>query len=498
MNTLRKAATGSPLVALIGAFALAVGHQYLFYGHVPGVSFPLFVILLYIYLFHDWRARLGEITGIGWFLAAVILLLSLTFALFHNPVFRALNLLVVPALVFVHLAYVRGANRVAWWDYRIVGEAWRHLVPQSLRHVPTIFRLMKIALFRKLGANRKATANKVAIGLVAAAPLLVIVVALLASADGAFNRVLNGIPEWGSRIFIGEGLARGIWIIGLGVLFFGYFRGFAKPRRIRSNVFVQEDAPIGGARIAKAGIDPVILATVLVSVNAVYLLFVAVQFGYLFGAWDGQLPDGTTYAEYARRGFTELVAVTAINFVLLMTALVYGGQLKRFIAALLYILTLSSGVMLFSAYIRLAMYEEAYGYTYIRFLVHAFMIYLAILLLIAALRIRMPVIPMAKCYVVLSLAAYVVINYVGMDRIIAEQNIDRFEETGRIDRPYLSGLAPEAIPRLVRFSKDNKDEEMIGLLDNRRADLALEDRDWRSFNVSVISAEKALNELYEH
>nr|WP_255807449.1 DUF4173 domain-containing protein [Cohnella mopanensis] len=489
------------MVDLIGAFALAFVHQYLFYGNIPGVSYPLFVILLYVYLFHDRKDKLREITGFGWFLFVVILLLSMTYALFDSLIFYLLNMVAVPSLIFIHLAYTRGAKNIFWWDIRIVGAALDHLIPQSLRHIPTVFRIIKVSTVRKVDAEHKSVMRKVLIGLVIALPLLIIVVNLLANADGVFNRVLTGVPEWWNRLSLGESIMRGVWIIVFGFLFFGYFWGFVKPKRSAKRQ-VKSGAEEGIAEGARFKIDPVILVTLLISVNAVYVLFVAVQFSYLFGAWDGALPDGKTYAEYARSGFVELVTVTVINFAILMVSLVYGGGqgngvLKRTNALLLYIMIGCSGVMLYSAYMRLVLYEEVYGYTYIRFLVHAFMIYLALLLIIAALRIRTSIVPLAKCYIVISLAAYVLVNYVGMDRIIAEKNIERFRDSGIIDREYISNLSMDAIPALVKLSKQ-EDPGMKPLLEKRWVALmANEDRKWPSFNGSIYRAEKELSRLFK-
>ena len=120
---------------------------------------------------------------------------------------------------------------------------------------------------------------------------------------------------------------------------------------------------------------------------------------------------------------------------------------------------------------------------------------LGVLLLIAALRIRTSLVPMAKCFIILSLAAYTLLNYVGMDRLIAENNIARFEETGKIDRYYLNNLSADAIPTLVDFAVKRQDAELKELLANRRARLIDESRDWQSFNLSVYSAKKAVQTI---
>ncbi|MCD9022107.1 DUF4153 domain-containing protein [Cohnella silvisoli] len=493
LNLRRKPAIERSFMALIGAFVLAFVHQYLFYGNDLGVSFPIFVLLFYLYMVHDIKDRLRLIPWFGWFLFVIILMLTMTYAMFNNPIFYALNFVVVLSLIFAHLAYIRSEKKLEWWDIRLVGSALDHLIPQSLRHIPTVLRILKISTVRKMGNRQKSAVGKVLIGLVIAVPLLAIVINLLASADGVFNRLLMGFPEWLSHLSIGESIARGIWIVIFGVVFFGYLWGFVKPKYSR-RVVEAEDGETGSERLK---VDPIILATVLISVNVVYVLFVCVQFAYLFGAGNGVLPDGKTYAEYARSGFVELVVVTVINFAILMVTLVYSGMkesgiLGKINAILLYILVGCSGVMLYSAYMRLILYEEVYGYTYIRFLVHAFMIYLGILLVIAALRIWSEAIPLAKCFIVISLFAYVLINYVGVDRIIAENNIERFRETGKIDARYLSELSTDSIPLLIRFSKEEY-PEMKPYLKKRFAELVEVDYDWQSFNVS---RHRAVKELY--
>lgn len=505
-----------PIVALTAAVILAIVHQYLFYGNTPGVSYPIFVILFYVFMFHDDRDNVRRSDLFGWFLLAVIVLLSMTFVLFNNLVLYGLNLVVIPPLIFLHLAYLRSERKLMWWDIRIIGDAISHLIPQSLRHMPMAYIIVKNSTVRRLGEQQKSVMAKILIGLVISIPLIIVVINLLASADGVFNRVLMTFPEWWSGLSLSEGLTRFLWINLFTLLFFGYLWGFVDTRGTSAKRQMEEEA--GGAA-AKAResltelaleseldsilgrsrftIDPIILGTLLISVNLVYVLFVTVQFTYLFGAWEGVLPDGKSYAEYARSGFVELVTVTSLNFIILMVTLAFGGQdggkLKKLNANLLFTLIGCSGVMLYSAYTRLILYEEAYGYTYIRFMVHAFMIFLALLLVVAALRIRSTAIPLAQCYIVISLCAYVFINYVGMDTLIAQKNIERFRESGTIDEAYLQSLSTDAIPTLIKFSKEEH-PAMKPYLEQKWMTLSQIDRRWPSFNLSHYRATKDLSD----
>ncbi|GJM74683.1 hypothetical protein HMSSN036_68990 [Paenibacillus macerans] len=100
MNENRPMPHGKVLAALLGGFALAAVHQYLFYGGGYGVSVPIFAGLFYLYLFLCARDRFQRpMTWFGWLSLAAVVLLSLTYALFANSVFFALNLLALPGLI---------------------------------------------------------------------------------------------------------------------------------------------------------------------------------------------------------------------------------------------------------------------------------------------------------------------------------------------------------------------------------------------------------------
>lgn len=51
-------------VALLAAFLLAIVHQYLFYGKMPGISYPIFVTLFYAFMLYFAKERLRKQT---WF-----------------------------------------------------------------------------------------------------------------------------------------------------------------------------------------------------------------------------------------------------------------------------------------------------------------------------------------------------------------------------------------------------------------------------------------------
>ncbi|KGE16567.1 DUF4153 domain-containing protein [Paenibacillus wynnii] len=483
--------------ALMVGFLLAAVHQYLFYGNAIGVSYPIFVVFYYMYMLYYSKDRVRKATWFSYAWLGAILLLSLTYVLFSNPFFFSLNLIAIPALIILHMTFMLHRSQLSWASASLIKKALEQLFPQTFRQWANLLGSLKKTAGIKVKEGQKDVYRKVLIGLLISCPLLLVVVSLLSSADGIFNQVLSEISQGLNQISFGEGFIRTFWVVALGLGFFGYLWGFVKPH-------VPEEKPNKKAvdfseLFPSIKLDPIIATTVLFAVNTVYVLFVVVQFSYLFGAWEGILPEGSSYADYARNGFFELIMVTSINFMILMSTLLLGEKGKelqnKMINVLLYILVACSTVMLYSAYTRLDLYEEAYGYTYIRFLVHAFMLFLGILLIIAGLRIHYQRLPLVKCYILLGVTSYLLMNYIGMDVMIANNNMERYQVSGKLDTDYLLTLSPEATPILIEFSREEN-----GMLDTYLKEewksTATSYPKWQSFNLSQYRSQRELDKYF--
>lgn len=355
-------------------------------------------------------------------------------------------------------------------------------------------------LRKRTGSSKNRSLLKVGFGLLLTLPLLIVVIPLLASADTMFQEQISG---WQKRIYkinLGSFLFRTIWVVVVSSYLFSYLWALKHPRALP----VKEipDVDWGNCAIEEKRsitLDTTVALTVLVVVNAVYLLFTIVQFSYFFASGNGILPDGTNYAEYARRGFAELVLVTIINFSLLLGGIhgvkAEGGvREKIFLGVLLSMLVGSTVVMLISAHLRLSLYEEAYGYTITRILVHAFMIFLALLLLLSLVRVWLNRMPLLKPFVVVSLVAWLLINYINIDTIIAKNNIHRYTQIGKIDLSYFHSLSYDMIPYLVHYNDTSvyKPEGLQEFLLAKKERLDGQDSSWQAFNLSQYRAVEAL------
>ena len=260
----------------------------------------------------------------------------------------------------------------------------------------------------------------------------------------------------------------------------------------------------------KLFLDPVVLLTILFLINAIYAIFSFIQFRYLFGGSSFIAPSSFTYAEYARRGFAELVVVTIINFGILIFGITFvKKESKRIftaIRALLTLLVIFTFILLVSAFYRMTVYEQAYGFTYLRIFTQAFMIMLFFLFIINIIYIWYRKLPIIKSYFIVSLAIYIILNFANVDVIIAKNNINRYFESGQIDVAYLKGLSYDAAPEMqklfvtIKSSADLKEKQMAlelsGYFKERKSELENQ-KSWQSFNISKYRAQQTIEKNIE-
>ncbi|GAY75074.1 hypothetical protein NBRC111894_628 [Sporolactobacillus inulinus] len=246
--------------------------------------------------------------------------------------------------------------------------------------------------------------------------------------------------------------------------------------------------------------DATVATTILSIINAIYVFFTLIQFSYLFGSFALGLPEQFTYAEYARRGFLNWYWSLLINFTLLLVLLHLTKQssapVNRAIQILESLLVCCTMVMLVSAFIRMYLYEQMYGFTYLRVLTHAFMILLFVLFLVTLFRIWNKRIKLFKYYLLAGITAFVVINYANSDVLIARWNIDRYNQTGKIDVAYLATLSHDATPYLVQLLKA-KDDSVRKVAENQlfgQKQMLNKPQAWQSFNLSNLRAKQLLNQ----
>ncbi|WP_053369059.1 DUF4153 domain-containing protein [Bacillus sp. FJAT-27245] len=449
-----------------------------------GISYFVFIAAFYSAFFWRFRGFPFRNQRLGWLLLGAIWLLSASYFLFDSDVFYGLNLLAIPALVVIHIALITGPKQVNWAHPVFLAYILRR-IGGAIAYNAGVTRLVGRLAIRKTGGGKGIVAKKILIGAALSIPVLAVVLNLLISADSQFERILSGFPDWFS--ISGETVFRIVAALFYTFVFFGYMQVNLK-RRLE----IRELKTSGST----AGVDPVTALTVLILLDAVYVLFVGVQFKYFF---SGTLGEGFTYAEYARRGFFELIFVSLINLTVTVSVLTFskkrGERLWRTVQGALAILVVATGVILTSAFMRLMMYEEAYGFTFTRVLVHSFMIFLLVIFCYTFAKIWLARLSLLHFYFISSLVFYTAINVVGIDHIVVDRNLERYAETGKIDLRYLANMSDTGTLGLIKLYREQPEVPGLKelLLEKKQA-LPGKDR-WQSYNLTRYKAEDALKEL---
>lgn len=231
----------------------------------------------------------------------------------------------------------------------------------------------------------------------------------------------------------------------------------------------------------------------LALLDALFAAFVLVQLTVLFGGSGHVLRTaGLTYAEYARGGFWQLLAVSALTLLVIAGATRWAPRDTRadrvLIRVLIGGLTALSLVIVASALYRMRVYTDAYGATRLRLVVATVELWLGLLFVlvgVATIRLRGEWLPrLVLGAAVVALLGLAVVN---PDRLIADRNVDRYQRTDRLDVGYLSRLSPDAVPALDRLPEPVRSCALRDI----GAQLFLED-DWRSANLSRARARALL------
>jgi len=476
---------------LLYGLIVGISFDVLFYDKTLGISYPVYVVLILLIFIASFWGSLRKLNNLIWFFAVPILLLAATFFIYSNQILKILNYLIVPFLVIMFSSLAAGVNKSDWSDIRFIGDIVKRVfVPFGFIHKPfvTLFRLN----VREGREGRSRVLPKVLLGILISVPVLAIIIWLLSSADIVFKNLFVNIPV--SKI-----IKHFLVVISVFIYTVCFLWSLLK-------AFDEREKSTYERIKWKLFFDPVILLTILVLINVIYAVFSVIQFAYLFGGSSFVLPSSYTYAEYARRGFFELVVVSIINFGILLFGIVFvkkeNKKIFTAIRAFLTLLVVFTFVLLASAFYRMLVYEQAYGFTYLRVFVQTFMIMLFFLSIVNIIYIWYSKIPIIKSYFIISLAVYIIMNFANVDVIIAKNNINRYYETGQIDMDYLKGLSYDAVPEMQKLLVSVKDssepyEKQIAediIEDFEEKKIKLEDqKSWQSFNISRYEAGKIID-----
>ena len=310
------------------------------------------------------------------------------------------------------------------------------------------------AFGRALGSSRGAL--PILRGLALATPVVLVLAALLSSADAVFGNLIGDVLHL--PFDLSDLAVRSVVVLAIAWLAAGALSIAAGELPYRP---AEPARSLGAAARSRAGRLVLPGATealvVLVAVDVLFGAFVVVQVAYLFGGLGTVLGTGITFSDYAREGYFQLVAVVGFAGLLLAVAEAAAHRTRAFLIAALWLIG-QTFVILASAAVRLGLYKQIYGWTELRFYVVASMAWLTIGgLVLALLLLRDRMRWLVHGLALAAIAVTLVVTAIGPQAFITHENLARAldptlvppEGYSGLDAGYMAELGDDAIPEIV-------------------------------------------------
>lgn len=435
-NAERSALGRSALIVGVSA-ALGLLFDYFFWETFPfGVGLTVYLLLITLGFFGISQYAKRPVRGDVLWLFPLVMFFATMVAVRANLLLSALNILACLGLLLLIMeTSVRGSvRRFVLFDYLTL------LVP--LGAISAIARpFADILSSARRGTDQK-RALQIMRGILITAPVVIVFALLFSSADPVFGKYVHSLTNWGLDA---EDVARTLFVLAATLALVGFYSYalFAKP---------DTHAAADPQNRLLGHVETTIL---LGSVNTIFLAFIAIQLTYLFGGEGNITAQGFTYAEYARRGFFELVAVAILSYLVLLTAErivekhaeVHSRAFRWLSSAMI----VQVGVIMVSAFYRMWLYENAFGFTTLRVYVHAFIVLLAVVFACLLYKILVENRDDAFAFRTFWAVALFVagMNLFNPDAFIAEMNLKRFAAAREVDTAYLATLSADATPTIL-------------------------------------------------
>ena len=426
---------------LIGALFLSLWQSLLFWKQDLGISVLLFAIPI---IWITTKLLKGNIKNKKALLISIpIIVLSSTYFIFDNLTFYLINIVLIPILYLIMIIWAISDFQIKSIIYKII-----LMIFEPLNYIGDVIRTILKELNPKEKDEQigeKKEKNNIFKAVCFTGIIALIVIGLLCSADNEFAKLFSTIFKDINIFNVSELTGRIISII---IAFF-YFAGFFM------NMLDKENGLKEFEKDEKTGKKESYTIRMMITVlNLVYLVFCFTQIKVLF------TEQNIKYSEFARKGFFQLMIVSLINIVMILKAnaknLKETNKQRKYKKAMCVAMVIFTLVIIISAFARMSLYQQNYGYTRLRVLVDSALITEIILLIPTLVYILKNNINLIKTYFVIIVTMYCIVNFINIDKIIVKNNIERYKETGYIDLDYLMDMNNADIVEQLLELKDTE------------------------------------------
>lgn len=435
----------SPMKEQFGIFGMAtflyaVLYLFCMYQNKSGITYPFFVAGSLYYFYYC----LGKL-GLTWkkgnlFYMISIGLLTVATVCTDDSVLHFFNKTGIFLLMITLL--LSNLYDVDSWSFGKMVKAITTTITSAFCEIFTPFSHGKWYCKNRL-SGRNSKVLYVILGVVVAIPIFAVMAALLFSADAVFRDLGRNVLD----VMNLENIYGISWRF---LLFFMASYGLV--------VYLEKQALKVEEKPRRMG-EALLAIPVALMLTLMYMVFCGIQIRYLF-VGGVSLPEGYTYAEYAREGFFQLLMVAMINFVLVLTGLACFKE-SKILKVILTMMSLCSFVMIASSAYRMLMYISYYYLTYLRVLVLWGLLVLTLLFTGVVVFIFKKGFPLFRYSLVVVTVLYIALAFARPHYIIARVNVAAmdgqsgfFKSEEFDDYYYLRSLSADAAPAIIPYLVD--------------------------------------------
>lgn len=436
---------------LYSSLFLSILQSILFWHKSPGISIAIFLTATIILTIYNLKEKEMIKNKKGILCAIPIELLGLTYFIFNNMFFKILN---IPVILILFVIMCMSITETQIKENKFV----RQILSKIFKPFVVLFDFISDFDMDEFFENKKENQNnktdnikKVGKSLLIAVPVILVIIFLLSSADSVFGSIFSDFTKAISKMLetktINDFLGRLLVIAVTFIYIAGFIIAFAKSKK------QEETEESTGIKLSDLTIK-----ILLVSLNIIYLLFSVIQIKYLF--INATTTPNFDYATYARTGFFQLMFVSFINFALLHISK-KNIETNKFLKIMLIIFTM---IIVISAAFRMHLYEQKYGYTYLRLFVYFTLVTEMLVLIPILSKLFGLKIDTFKTTIEIVVTMYIILNFININKIIAKNNIDK----------YLADIENESIDYFYLKTRTGTDsiEEQLRILDKSEEGLS--------------------------
>lgn len=374
-----------------------------------------------------------------WCCGILSCLMPVVFISTSNSSIRFFSFCAVTLFQCVWFASLSG-KKIRVGDMGLLKSLFFWLIPRTFGNMPKAV----ASVFAKK-SKKNAGFGKAMLGILLAVPVLLIVVPLLISSDEAFSGMLSGITN-----DIGQLIPKilvGLLITPLAVSFCMFMKKVEEPERKTKT---------------RRGVENTVLISFLSVLSLCYLLYLFSQLAYFFSAFSGFLPEDYSFnvSTYARRGFFEMTAIAAINFLIIFCVLLLSrkknGKTCMVTRLLCLFICLFTLMIIATALSKMWLYIKSFGLTVMRVNTSAFMVFLAVVVISLILRLFSSKIRVLQVALITASCVLIILGGANVNRVTAEYNYQAYKsgKLESIDVRTIHLLGDEGVRYLLELRDD--------------------------------------------